>query len=555
MKFTRNMLFTKRITFAFGIIIGGLCCSFALSYLLQVSTIYDADLAIEKLQAANALAAREQEHLQWREEFFYWIARGANDNLDIEFDPAKCRFGQWYGTDEHKRVEELLPETIPLFAEIYASHEKLHNSGVTIKKLAEQGEQLRAEEMYANVTMPASQTVITLINDITAIAKASASEDIVAFHEDKNISTLLNSMIITMVLLIATVLWKWLKKSVADPMIYLVNCATKIAQGDLTLRTKFKNNDELGTLSRAIDNMTNSLALKITQVEKNAEQARQSAKKVSLALLEADQRGTTMTFMLQTLQEVSSQSRTISDLLVTEAGTMVKSVFGAKSDANETLNKAKIGSSVTENSLSAIALVEEITHRLRTNMEHLGKKAEAIGMVMSLISDIADQTNLLALNAAIEAARAGDAGRGFAVVADEVRKLAEKTMNATKDVGDSIGAIQSEIIISVNNMEEAVEAVGKSTSLVTESRTALEDILDLATSNAQNIDEISNITGKQATACEEVSTNLENVIQISDNINEEMTDTLTVVKSIANLTHELSAHIEKASSGSGRTDG
>ena len=64
--------------------------------------------------------------------------------------------------------------------------------------------------------------------------------------------------------------------------------------------------------------------------------------------------------------------------------------------------------------------------------------AEGIGRIMNVISDIADQTNLLALNAAIEAARAGDAGRGFAVVADEVRKLAEKTMTATKEVGDAI---------------------------------------------------------------------------------------------------------------------
>src|SRR5512146_2433536 len=134
------------------------------------------------------------------------------------------------------------------------------------------------------------------------------------------------------------------------------------------------------------------------------------------------------------LREFGESTKAVQASLATLAGAMKRETREAVKAAAETVQSQQ---AVQKLSVHIDHLTER-TQRSAGAIDELHERTGKINGIVQLIKEVADQTTLLALNAAIEAARAGEAGRGFAVVADEVRKLAEKTMQATKEVGAAI---------------------------------------------------------------------------------------------------------------------
>ena len=201
---------------------------------------------------------------------------------------------------------------------------------------------------------------------------------------------------------------------------------------------------------------------------------------------------------------------------------VAKNAEDAAQATDSVQEQANTGVDIMTDTVNGMRNVQERSMSIKSDMEKLDEQARAIGAVLVIIRDIADQTNLLALNAAIEAARAGEAGRGFAVVADEVRKLAEKTMSATKEVEDSIGAVQAGTRRNTDTVEAAVDDIEKVAELAQTSGQTLSRIQELANNSSKQVQAIAAAATQQSAASEEIARALSEMNVLGSTISDSM---------------------------------
>ena len=216
----------------------------------------------------------------------------------------------------------------------------------------------------------------------------------------------------------------------------------------------------------------------------------------------------------------------------------------AATNADDTKGRAEHGAQVVGEAITTIEAMRQRVLEMTGNLGELGKQAEGIGNVIGIISDIADQTNLLALNAAIEAARAGDAGRGFAVVADEVRKLAEKTMSATREVGEAITAIQHGAHRSIGSVEQAERDVEGSVQMAEKAGAALREIVTVAVGTSDMVRSIAAAAEEQSAASEQITHSTEEINVVAGETADAMNQSAQAVSELSRLAEDLKNIIE-----------
>ncbi|PTN37322.1 methyl-accepting chemotaxis protein [Desulfonatronum sp. SC1] len=387
------------------------------------------------------------------------------------------------------------------------------------------------------------------------------------------------------IMAVVMVLAVFIVSSITRPVNALVRYAEAVSQGDLGADLQGRFAAETGRLKTAITKMVHELKEVIGQAEAKTREAEQKAHEANLATEEANQaklRAETakrdgmlqaatnieavVERMTSASEELSAQveeasrgaeeqkNRTAETATAMEEMNatvleVARNASQAAEASDQARTKAKDGAKVVSASVEAINTVQAKAQEMKGNLDQLGRQAEQIGRIMTVIEDIADQTNLLALNAAIEAARAGDAGRGFAVVADEVRKLAEKTMNATKEVGEAISAIQQGTQANIRGMDQSVSAIEDATRLANQSGDALREILSLAEQAADQVRSIATAAEQQSATSEEINRGVEDISRISSETSVVMDQSAQAVSELSRQAVELQEVVQRMKQG------
>jgi methyl-accepting chemotaxis protein len=329
-----------------------------------------------------------------------------------------------------------------------------------------------------------------------------------------------------------------------------VTFAQSVAAGELGTGLVMDRADEFGVLIRALNAMLAAIKDMIGKADAATESARKEADKAQEATREAQQarmaESAKRDGMVNVAERINAVVTVLSSASRTIFGQLTQSDKGAHAQSEHLAAAAKAMEAMTammadveKSSAGALAVADDArkqaqkgaekvgdvdrhisqlldrTKTLKEAMSRLDTRVQDIDKVLTVISDIADQTNLLALNAAIEAARAGEAGRGFAVVADEVRKLAEKTMNATKEVGEVLSGIQRDTEHNVASVDATVDEMMATTGLTKESGEALQSIVRLSDTTRDQIGSIAAASAEQSAASKDVNRGVEDVNRIA----------------------------------------
>ena len=397
-------------------------------------------------------------------------------------------------------------------------------------------------------------------------------DGIAATERSIMITTLAASSIVSLVVLVVGF---FTARGMTSPLRRIIDLARKVSRGDLEARAEGNFSGEMADLKGAFEKMVSGLKAKIAEAEAMSQEAGEEAKCADAARQEAEAaRSMAEVAKREGMLEVAENLGVVVESIIAASGQLenqvelvrkgadhqrdrlrevveaiaqmtstvldvAKNAARAARSADDTKRKASAGAQVVEESMRSIDRVNMVSKDLKAAMSALGEQTQAIGRVMSVISDIADQTNLLALNAAIEAARAGEAGRGFAVVADEVRKLAEKTMTATKEVGQAVVSIQRSVAGNIDSVDKAAGAVTEATELAGKSGGVLREILALAEESAKEVAGIAAAAEQQSAAAEEINRAMSEVSEVVEDTSNGMHESAQAVHALADLSGDM----------------
>jgi len=371
-------------------------------------------------------------------------------------------------------------------------------------------------------------------------------------------------LIITLTSILIIILAFFITNRITKPILSVSNGMKVVASGDLTAdQVSVKSKDEIGDLSNSFNEMIYNMKQLIKTVTTTADRVNASSEELTVSAKETTRATEQISASIQSIASgtelqvtsIENVEQTVTD--ISNGITNISSTIQITNDTTEqTVRDAMNGNEVIKGFINQMKTIDETTEAASRTINHLGDKSTEIETIVSVITAIAEQTNLLALNAAIEAARAGEHGKGFAVVADEVKKLAKQSGQASAEISNLIGDIQSEIDASILAIDKGKMAVNDGIVSVQQAGNAFNTISDSIRRVSEQMQSVSTAVTQIKDGSENMVASIKTIRQISEGASsntqevaaasEQQTASMVEIESATNTLSTMAEDLQKS---------
>ena len=299
-------------------------------------------------------------------------------------------------------------------------------------------------------------------------------------------------------------------------------------------RKALKRTDEIGDLSRAVENLQTELLKIIGGIKEST----------SLLVDSSDM-----------LEQTSHETYTGINAMQTTVANITNGATQQAADAqNASANVQIMGNLITETGLAADELndsadtMKEASDKAAVTIEELKQISEEVKNAISVIADqtsqtnvsaqniqsatqfiseIAAQTNLLSLNASIEA------GRGFGVVATEIQKLAEQSNTASGNIAQIVNTLIDNSEKVVETMEHTRTVIDQQNQYIENTSSAVSGVITELDASVERIRSIEKKTTELEKERNEIIAIIETLSDIANQNADDTSQTNTAISEMA----------------------